>query len=112
MYKLQVNSSLYRQSACILYKRGYTTGMHSGPEQLKDWMRRRGFNQADAARYFGFDQPTMTRIVNGTYRPGLLTAIKIEELAGIPAKAWVDASALESEPEPVTASGAKRRIVK
>lgn len=86
--------------------------MHSGVEQLLDWMRRKGFKQADAARFFGIDQPTMTRIVNGTYRPGLTTAVRIEELAGIPTRAWVEASELESEPEPVAATGHKRRIVK
>jgi transcriptional regulator with XRE-family HTH domain len=86
--------------------------MHSGVEHLKDWMRRRGFNQADAARFFGIDQPTMTRIINGQYRPGLTTDVKIEELAGIPAKVWVEPSPLDSEPEPVAAISAKRKIVK
>lgn len=86
--------------------------MHSGVEQLQDWMRRKGFKQADAARFLGIDQPTMTRIINGSYRPGLTTAVRIEELAGIPAKAWVDASDLESERETAAATVAKRRIVK
>lgn len=86
--------------------------MHSGIEQLKDWMRRRGFNQADAGRFLGVDQPTMTRIVNGTYRPGLTIAVRIEELAGIPTKAWVGTSELESNQEPVSVSPTKRRNVK
>jgi len=86
--------------------------MHSGIEQLQDWMRRKGFNQADAARFLGLDQPTMTRIINGTYRPGLTTAVTIERLAGIPTRAWVDASELESEHSPVAAAAGKRRIVK
>lgn len=86
--------------------------MHSGVEQLLDWMRRKGFKQADAARFFGIDQPTMTRIVNGTYRPGLTTAVMIERLAGIPTRAWVEASELESEPETVVAGPRKRQIVK
>jgi plasmid maintenance system antidote protein VapI len=75
-------------------------------------MRRRGFNQADAGRFLGIDQPAMTRIINGTYRPGLTVAIRIEELAGIPAKAWVDASELELEPATASASVQKRRIAK
>lgn len=86
--------------------------MQSGPEQLQDWMRRRGFNQADAGRFLKIDQPTMHRILNGTYRPGLTIAIRIESLAGIPAKAWVEASELESEPEPVTQGARKAKIVK
>lgn len=86
--------------------------MQSGPERLRDWMRRAKLTQAETARLLAVDQPTMTRIVNGVYRPGLTTAARIEAVTGIPARAWVDASELESESEPVAATAGKRRIVK
>lgn len=77
--------------------------MQSGPDQFKDWMRRRGFTQADAARYLGFTQPQITQwLAAGTGRrnPGLDTAIKIERLTGIPVEAWAASELDESETAP------------
>lgn len=85
--------------------------MHSGPEQLRDWMRRRGFTQADAARYFGFNEPLVSRILNGTYNPGLKNAILLERLTGIPVEAWAS-SELDETVEAVAAAPAKRRLAK
>jgi plasmid maintenance system antidote protein VapI len=62
--------------------------MHSGAEQLKDWMRRRGFNQADACRFLGFDAASMSNFCAGKRTPGLETAIRIERLTGIPVEVW------------------------
>lgn len=66
--------------------------MHSGPEQLKDWMRRRGFTQADMARYFEWDQSFVSVLLSGRRSPGLETAVTIERLAGIPVEAWLPSS--------------------
>ncbi|MPZ20119.1 MAG: helix-turn-helix domain-containing protein [Luteitalea sp.] len=62
--------------------------MHSGPEQFKDWLRRRGFNQADAARYLEYDQPFISQLLSGARSPGLKNAIHLERLTGIPVEAW------------------------
>lgn len=85
--------------------------MQSGPEQLKDWMRRAKMNQAETARYLGLHEPTVSRILSGTYRPGLTTAVHLEQLTGIPVEAWV-ASELEETDEPVAATAGKRRLTK
>lgn len=63
--------------------------MQSGFEQLRDWVRRRGFSQLEAAIYLGWDEASFSKLVNGLRTPGLANAVKIEELTGIPAKAWV-----------------------
>lgn len=85
--------------------------MQSGPEQLRDWMRRRGFTQADAARYLEYTESLMSRILNGGYNPGLKNAIHLERLTGIPVEAWAaSAVASDDEPEPVTAG--KRKLAK
>ena len=57
--------------------------MLSGSEQFKDWMRRRGFTQADAGRYLEFDEPYVSGLVSGARTPGLANAIHIERLTGI-----------------------------
>lgn len=62
--------------------------MQSGAEQIKDWMRRRGFTQADAARYLEFDVPYISVLASGKRTPGLANAIRIERRAGIPVEAW------------------------
>lgn len=76
--------------------------MFSGPEQFKDWMRRRGFNQADAARYLQFDEPYISVLATGKRTPGLDNAVKLERLTGIPVEAWAS-SELEDTTQPVAA---------
>lgn len=62
--------------------------MLGGVEQLKDWMRRRGFTQADAARYLGWKEPYLSKVMTGTFGLGLDNAVKLERLTGIPVEAW------------------------
>lgn len=71
--------------------------MQSGSEQMVDWMRRRGFNQADAARYLEMDQPYISVLVSGKRSPGLDNAIKLERLTGIPVEAWLATDLNESD---------------
>ena len=80
--------------------------MHSGPEQLIDWMRRRGFNQSDASRYLEMDQPHVSMLASGKRLPGLATAIKLERLTGIPVEAWAPTEINDSE-SAVVGSGRK-----
>jgi transcriptional regulator with XRE-family HTH domain len=72
--------------------------MQSGHEQLRDWMRRRGFTQYEAAQYIGWAEASFSKLVNGLRTPGLANAVKIEELTGIPARTWV-ASAVDNDDE-------------
>lgn len=81
--------------------------MQSGPEQFRDWMRRRGFNQSDAARYLEFDQPYVSQLLSGVRCPGLANAIHLERLTGIPVEAWAT-SELDESPDPV-GGGARKR---
>jgi transcriptional regulator with XRE-family HTH domain len=60
----------------------------TGAEHLRDWMRRRGFTQAEAGRYLELDESLMSRLVNGRYKPGLAKALELERLTGIPVEAW------------------------
>lgn len=84
--------------------------LEAGPAQLRDWMRRRGFTQADAARYFGWDDPFLSKIVNGAHRPGLMIALKIEEYTGIPVEAW--ASRQDESADDDSVGAGKRRVAK
>lgn len=82
--------------------------MDSGADQLKDWMRRRGFKSADAARYLEMDEPYISVLINSKRTPGLDNAIKLERLTGIPVEAWASTE-LDEPSEPVAASGRKRQ---
>ena len=81
--------------------------MDSGAEQLKDWMRRRGFKSADAARYLEMDEPYISVLVNAKRTPGLDNALKLERLTGIPVEAW--ASSDLNETESAVASTTRKR---
>lgn len=67
----------------------YRVAMRSGPEQLRDWMRRREFINEEASRYLGLDASVVTKLANGSRNAGLRIAIRIERLTGIPVEAWV-----------------------
>lgn len=85
---------------------GKLSPMTTGAEQLKDWMERRGFDQRETARYFGWDETYVSKIVKGVRRPGLDNAHKIERLTGIPTQAW-DSSELDNTGEPEAANSHK-----
>lgn len=80
----------------------------SGPEQFKDWMKRRGFNQSETAEFFGWGENVISQFANGRRSPGLARAIKIEELTGIPVEAWASSDDDESG-SAVTATSPKRQ---
>lgn len=73
--------------------------MQLGPEQLRDWMRRRGFKQSDAARYLEFDEPYVSVLLSGKRSPGLANAVRIERHTGIPVEAWAASELAETDPE-------------
>lgn len=80
----------------------------SGPEQFKDWMKRRCFNQSETAAFFGWGENVISQFVNNQRKPGLLRAVRIEELTGIPIKAWVSSDIDETDPAD-DASAANRK---
>ena len=81
--------------------------MQPGPEQLKDWMARRGFNQSQTAEFFGWNFGFISMLVNGKRNPGLTNAVKIERETGIPVEAWMSSELDES----VSATATKVRKV-
>lgn len=60
-------------------------------------MRRRGFTQADAARYLETDEPYISVLLSAKRSPGLANAIRLERLTGIPVEAWASTELDESE---------------
>lgn len=62
--------------------------MQSGPEQLLDWIERRGLDQRKAAEYLGMNETFMSKLVKGIRCPGLRNALKIERLTGVTVEAW------------------------
>lgn len=74
--------------------------MPSGPEQLRDWIRRRGFaTQAEAAAYLDIDTSMFSLLVNGKRSPGVNSALDIEKKTGIPVEAWATDDDDSSEPD-------------
>lgn len=81
------------------------TRMQPGPEQLKDWMERRRFNQRETAAHFDWDETFVSALLNGRRSPGLSNALRIERETGIPVEAWASSELSES----VEAGSAKAR---
>ena len=81
----------------------------SGAEHLRDWMRKRGFTQADAARYLDWNEAYLSRLINQGRNIGLGTALHLYRLTGIPVDAWASNELDESE-SAISATGAKRKV--
>lgn len=74
--------------------------MQTGPEQLRDWMQRRGFTQRETAHHFGWDETFIAKLLADPpqqRKPGLHNAIKIERETGIPVEAWVSSAVDETD---------------
>lgn len=82
--------------------------MPSGPEQLKDWMHRRRFLQRETAEYLGFQESYISQLLNGVRVPAVDNAVHIEEMTGIPVRAW-RASELDTSVAIASAKSSKSR---
>jgi transcriptional regulator with XRE-family HTH domain len=63
--------------------------MEHGSTQLADWIDRKGYGQAEAARKLGLHKSTLNKILKGTRLPGRQSAATIRDMAGVPLDAWV-----------------------
>lgn len=83
-----------------------------GATQLRDWMRRRGFDtQQEVAGFLGIDERFISQFMNERRRPGLKLALVIERKTGIPVEAWA-LSELNDVDDATVAAGRKARIRK
>lgn len=62
--------------------------MDTGAALLRDWIDRRGYNQAEAARFLNLSEPYLSMVLSGTRMPGRDRAVAIERKTGIPVAAW------------------------
>lgn len=70
-------------------------------EQLRIWRRRAKLTLEAASELLGCVAATLSNIERGKQSPALQTAVRIEEHAGIPCKAWTDKpEALPPQPNP------------
>ena len=65
------------------------TARRAGCGQLKLAIDRLGLSQHEAARKIGIDQGSLSRWLNGNRLPDLQSAIRIEDVFGVPVRAWI-----------------------
>jgi len=63
--------------------------MPSGGAQLQGWLYRLRLTQAGGAKLLGVSRVKVNQYVNFEARPSLETAIRLEDIAGIPVRAWL-----------------------
>lgn len=85
--------------------------MQSGPEQLMDWIGRRGLDQRKAAEYLGMNETFMSKLLKGHRCPGLKNALKIERMTGVTVEAW-ESSRVDSSDEPIKRVPRKAKATK
>jgi plasmid maintenance system antidote protein VapI len=79
--------------------------MKSGRQLLAEYQRRTERNQRQLAHYLKLAEPTMSHFLTGYRRPGLVVAMRIEELTGVPARSWL----LKRSGKKVSGNGAGAR---
>lgn len=63
--------------------------MDSGRARLRDWMDRHGVNQTKAAEILEVNYVVLSQYLNGKRIPGLVNAVKIEQVTGISVESWL-----------------------
>lgn len=83
--------------------------MQAGRLQFRTWIDLRfGGSQVKAAQFFGWHESVISQYLSGDRVPATVNAVKIEELAGIPVRAWLLSA--DDKPEPVAVgAGAKAK---
>jgi transcriptional regulator with XRE-family HTH domain len=76
-------------------------------ERLHAYLERHHLNQAEFAREIGFSYPFVCQLLNGTRRPSLAKAARIELVTGIPARSWAETT--DSELASVGSSKTRKR---
>jgi len=70
--------------------------MESPRELLERWRSEHGYTKARAAELLGCDPTYVGALESGKRFPGRRIANVLEEIAGIPSKAWDELEAVES----------------
>lgn len=60
----------------------------SGPERLAEYCERSRLKRYELADLLQMHESTLSQMIAGKRRPGLATALRIEEATGIPVSAW------------------------
>lgn len=59
-------------------------------EKLAEWIKTRGLKKQFVAEQLGVYHVTLSFWLNGHRKPDLTSAVKIEDLTGIPSREWVE----------------------
>lgn len=71
--------------------------MKPGRQQLAEWIDRRHIKQREAAKELGFSENFVSLLLKGKRRPGLDHAVILEDVTGIPVRAWRVSQLSDSE---------------
>lgn len=63
--------------------------MPTAREALRGWIDRRCDSDREASRLLRMHFTHLSQILSGRRNPGLANAIRIEDVTGIPARAWM-----------------------
>ena len=76
---------------------------------LAEWIEKREYTQVKASELFGISEGYISMILSGGRVPGRDQALRIEELTGIPVRAW-SLSAVDNRDKVVVAGNGKRNL--
>jgi transcriptional regulator with XRE-family HTH domain len=80
-------------------------------DRLREWIQRSRMTQREAAELLEMHYTFLSQILNSDRSPSLTTAVRIEQVTGIPCESWVSTD-VDNRREASGARGEKRRIDK
>lgn len=69
----------------------------TGRELLADWLQRAKFSQRQGADFIGVTEGKLSMYLSGSQRPGLDTALRIQDKTGVPVRSWALSELSDSE---------------
>jgi len=85
--------------------------MQSGRKRLRAWIDRSKMNQNEAAEVLSIHPVMLSQILSGDRKPGLGTAVNIEQITGVSVESWVLSKVSAADADEGADSG-KRQIAK
>jgi len=85
--------------------------MQSGRRRLREWIERSKVNQREAAEIMGVHPVLLNEWLGGSKKPGLASALAIEQTTGISAESWLLTDVSDDEKADARDTG-KRKLAK
>jgi transcriptional regulator with XRE-family HTH domain len=63
--------------------------LSAGARKFQAWIKQQHLTHREVGERFHWGESVISKLTRGKQRPGLASALKLEQIAGIPPQAWL-----------------------